>query len=144
MAHTYSVNTTPEMTEEERWEIYDREFKDANLCAGFLMQQGFTVFSPISMSHPIAKTCTLPRDWAFWEKIDRDFLSVSKVLIVCITPGWDRSTGITAEIEIAKELNLQIFYMTRQDTHTFQLFFDPELRLLALSQELINWVKSEL
>ena len=68
-----------------------------------------TIFSPISMMHPVAKY-GLPTDWKFWKKFDTEFLQVSSMLIVLCLPDWEKSIGVAAEIDIMKSLNKPIEY----------------------------------
>lgn len=88
-----------------------RRFELVNLAASKLMGEGKYVFSPISHTHPIAIAGKLPTGWQFWETYDRIILSRCQKLIVLKLAGWDKSTGVTAEIQIAKELNIPIEYI---------------------------------
>ncbi len=83
----------------------------ANKAAAELMKQGYCVFSPISMSHPIAVQCTLPGTWDFWQNQDMPFIAwCDEFHIVCIR-GWDKSTGIKAEKELAERLGKKIVFI---------------------------------
>ena len=86
-------------------------FEQANKAASYLMQQGYIVFSPISMSHSIAVQEGLPLDWEFWEKFDRSFIEWCELLMVLKLKGFNNSVGISNEIQIAKELGKEIKYM---------------------------------
>ncbi len=89
----------------------------ANKAAAKLMTAGQYVFSPISHTHPIAEASdgTLPRGWDFWEGFDRQYLNVCKKIIVLRIPGWDTSTGVTAEIKIGNEAGIPVEYMDWDD-----------------------------
>jgi hypothetical protein len=76
-------------------------FRQANLAAGFLHQQGEVVYSPISHTHPIAEVCALPLDWAYWGKVDTVFVTLSHAFCVLKIDGWDTSTGVLREMDIA-------------------------------------------
>jgi hypothetical protein len=91
--------------------VREYRFKVACEAAGTLMAQGMLVFSPIAHTHPIADFCTLPKGWEFWEKFDRAFIGVSRALIVLTIDGWKESTGVQAEIKIAKELGIPVDYL---------------------------------
>lgn len=78
-------------------------FKMANEVAGKLMNDGHIVFSPISMSHPIAKQCGLPADWDYWKENDECFITWCDELHVACIPGWKESKGVQAEIQMAIE-----------------------------------------
>lgn len=91
-------------------DVMETRFEIVCEVAGKLMNQGKMIFSPISHSHPIAVRSKLPRSWEFWEKFDRAYLMCSKELYVLMLDGWEESTGVTAEIKMAKELNIPIFY----------------------------------
>ena len=89
----------------------------ANKAAAKLMASGLYVFSPISHTHPIAEASdgTLPRGWDFWEGFDRQYLNVCKKVTVLRIPGWDTSTGVTAEIKIGNEAGIPVEYMDWDD-----------------------------
>ena len=85
-------------------------FEIANRIAAMLMCEGKNVFSPISMSHCMAKNNRLPGDWEFWEKFDTEFIWWCDYLIVIMMDGWKESTGVIAEIKIAETLNKPVYY----------------------------------
>ena len=83
-------------------------------CAGWFMRTGITVYSPISHTHAIAlSNKDMPVDWAFWEKHDRKMLQMCDGLLVLLLCGWNTSIGVTAEIEIAKEMEMPIFWVRK-------------------------------
>jgi nucleoside 2-deoxyribosyltransferase len=83
----------------------------ANIAAAALMNKGYVVFSPISMSHPIAKACTLPGDWEFWERQDVAFLEWADELHVLRAAGWASSTGVAAEIRRFREMGKPVLFI---------------------------------
>ena len=95
--------------------IRHARFKAVNALSAKLMNEGRFVFSPISHTHPIAEEGGLPLGWDFWETFDRLYLSKCDKLLVLCLDGWERSKGVTAEIAIAKELNLPIDYMNPEN-----------------------------
>lgn len=90
-----------------------RESRFIAVCkkAGELMNQGYFVYSPIAHSHPIAVQCELPKDWEYWKQYDLEYIKWVDEVWIYKLPGWDISTGIKAEIEIAQELNKPIVYI---------------------------------
>ena len=75
-----------------------------------LLHLGIFVFAPIPYNEPWEKY-NLPGDWSFWADFDKSFVErCDGGLIVLMLDGWDKSTGITAEIEFAKSINLPIYY----------------------------------
>ncbi len=91
--------------------VMRERFEKVSKCAGLLMQKGHIIFSPISHTHPIAMQCKLPVEWRYWEKFDTVYLSVCYKMFVLKLQGWETSTGITNEIEIATHLGLEIEYI---------------------------------
>jgi len=73
-----------------------------------LSKQGRVIYAPISSCHSIAKKYGLPTNFEFWEKMCFAFVGASCKLIVIMLPGWENSKGLTAEIKLAKELNIEI------------------------------------
>lgn len=91
--------------------VVEERFHKVNKVAGKLMSEGLIIFSPISHTHPIAVAGSLPTDWAFWKNFDTAYLQASKKLIILKLEGWEKSTGVTAEINLAKELGIPIEYI---------------------------------
>lgn len=92
-------------------QVRHARFIDANRCAGLLMSEGVIVFSPISHMHPIAVECELPKGWDYWERFDKAFMVVCRSLLVCCIDGWKQSTGVTAEIAMAKDFEIPVGYL---------------------------------
>jgi hypothetical protein len=90
--------------------VREQRFQTVNREAARLMGLGMQVFSPISHSHPIAQAGSLPTDWAFWEEYDRTMLQACSTLVVLRAQGWQESSGVKAEMEIAKELRIPIMF----------------------------------
>lgn len=91
-------------------EVRDARFRTVCRVAARLMREGAIVFSPIAHSHPIAMAGKLPTDWTYWDRYDRAMLEVSAELVVLRLDGWQHSTGVVAEIDIATHLGLPIRY----------------------------------
>ena len=91
--------------------VLTRRFNLVNKAAAKLINQGYYVFSPISMNHPIKLADDLPCLWEFWAAYDTAYLEVCNKMFVLKLPGWDKSVGVTAEIEIAKKLKIPIEYL---------------------------------
>lgn len=89
-----------------------RRFKQACKKAADLMAQGEVVFCPIAHSHPIeVHGMDTVEGHDFWLKQDFAILKKCDKLVVYRMKGWDKSVGITAEIEFAKQNNIPIEYI---------------------------------
>ena len=88
-----------------------REDRFRAVCehAAALLRDGHLVYSPIAHSHPLA-ALGLPGDWAFWADHNRAMLERSSSLVVLQLPGWERSVGVAAEVEIARALGLPVHF----------------------------------
>lgn len=71
------------------------------------------IFSPITHSHPLHKA-GMNADWKTWKRIDTEYLRLSKQLYVLTLEGWKESVGVTAEIKIAQQLGIPIYYLDPQ------------------------------
>lgn len=89
-------------------------FLRINKVAAQLMARGEYIYSPISHTHPLAEAAQLPRNWEFWKGYDRCMLSRSQKLYVLTIDGWAQSTGVNAEMKIAEELEIPIWYITEE------------------------------
>jgi hypothetical protein len=86
-------------------------FDTANRIAGRLMCDGHIVFSPISHSHPIAQTCELPKNWDYWREADTAFLAWCDMIYVVAFEGWQKSKGVTEELEIGTKMGKDIRFI---------------------------------
>ena len=59
----------------------------------------------------MAMEVDLPTDWAFWDRSCRAYLTHSHKVVVLKLAGWDRSSGVAAEVRIAQELGIPIEYL---------------------------------
>lgn len=101
-------------------------FEACTRAAGWCITQfAWNVFSPITHSHPLqVLSPILLGDWSFWQKIDTEFLQISQRIVVLTIPGWHNSIGVTAELKIAKQLGLELFYVHPRNG-SFILTVDP-------------------
>jgi hypothetical protein len=53
----------------------------------------------------------MPGDWQFWKNFCESFLYKSDEMFIYKIEGWDKSTGLLAEVELAKSLNIKITYL---------------------------------
>ena len=92
----------------------EKSFQLANEVAALLIKEGNIVFSPISMSHPIATIGKLKGDWETWKKIDFEFIKWCDdvVLINFDEEAVKNSIGVQDELRYAKEIgkNIRNFY----------------------------------
>jgi nucleoside 2-deoxyribosyltransferase len=88
-----------------------------------LLKLGVFTFAPIAYNEPWERH-DLPGDWGFWCDFDKSFVERCDAgLIVLMLDGWDRSVGVTAEIEFAKELGYPVYYCTQEQVNTGDLSF---------------------
>src|ERR1700739_3365873 len=86
------------------------------VAMGYLMNNfaDYAFFSPICHTHPIATLCKLPGHWEFWKKYDEAMLSRCDEIWVLCLEGWEQSKGVTAEVNIAKDLGLTVKHILQQ------------------------------
>lgn len=89
----------------------ERYYKVAEVAAK-LMKQGEVVFCPITHSHQIGVALDLPVDHDFWSRQDMPFLVHASELMVLMMDGWRESVGVAAEIALAKQLGIPIYFLT--------------------------------
>jgi hypothetical protein len=93
--------------------VKELRFQACTRASGWLMNTyGWNVFSPITHSHPMHKFCPNIRgDWEFWKKVDLEYIALSNKIVVLCLPGWEKSTGVTAELTEARRLDIPVIYM---------------------------------
>ena len=76
-----------------------------------LANEGVMVYSPISSWHHIACKYKMSRDYAFWKNMCETFVSKCDKLIAVMLPGWEKSVGLTGEIETARKFGITVEYL---------------------------------
>lgn len=94
--------------------ICEARFLEAVLCCGWLMTNmtnNTHFYSPIAHTHPVAVRVKLPIEWQFWASFDECILSRCDAMWILCTPGWTKSTGVTAERKLAEKFGIPILYV---------------------------------
>lgn len=91
--------------------VRTERFQMANYVSAHFMKKGKMIFSPISHTHSIAVVAKLPYFWEFWREFDIAYLKASKELLVMQLPGWEKSVGVRAEIELAYDFMIPVLYI---------------------------------
>jgi nucleoside 2-deoxyribosyltransferase len=95
-------------------DIREQRFRAACQATVRLIAAGHVVFSPIVHGHPLAHY-GLPTDWSFWEWFDRDYLMRCDEVVVLMLDGWRESTGVRAEIALARDLGKPVRFIGVDD-----------------------------
>ncbi len=91
--------------------VREERFQRVTMAAAMLINMGYAVISPITHNHNIIKTGKVPGLWDYWGKFDSLHLEHADMLVVLRLPGWDKSVGVAAEIEIATKRGIPIYYL---------------------------------
>lgn len=83
----------------------------ADCVAAQLFCAGNIVYSPISGWHGVATKHRLPTDWDTWQRHDESFLDWCDEVTVICAPGWEESTGVTAERQYAEKRGKPISFV---------------------------------
>jgi len=94
--------------------LMQKRFEQVTEQVGELMQLGYLVICPVVHYHPVAEVCELPRTWDYWSVIDEPFVEWADELWVYMIKGWKKSTGVNAEIAIARKLGKPVKYWTNR------------------------------
>lgn len=100
-------------------------------CAWLISEFGWNCFSPITHSHPLHQLANMRGDWAFWSKIDYDYLNLSERLVNLMLPGWQDSVGVTAENKIMRGLQRPILYLAVSPAGIYSLYSETDFENLA-------------
>ncbi|MFH1984798.1 MAG: DUF1937 family protein [Pseudomonadota bacterium] len=84
----------------------------ANIVAARLMTAGYVVFSPLSHSHRIAPHLYVsPTDNEFWLAQCLPWLRASQALRIIPIGGWDKSKGLSIEIDEANRIEVPVSFV---------------------------------
>ncbi|CAH7418700.1 conserved hypothetical protein [Vibrio chagasii] len=109
--YSYGAKTDSDvdtLTRDERASYVMSRLKD-------MIVSGGTVYSPIAHWHQMSKEHGLPNEYAFFQRVDRAFIDKSDGVVVLKMPHWEKSEGITDEINYAESLGLPVEYLDCPD-----------------------------
>lgn len=114
-------------------ETREARFNELNSVAARLMESGYTVFSPISHSHPIADHLPDERrcSWEFWRGQDFPLLEWADALVVYTMDGWEESVGVQAEIAHAEKLGKPVHHLDPDPLYGLRMFFKGDVGALV-------------
>lgn len=78
-----------------------------------LLNQGKFPISPIVHGHPTVQY-GVRGDWEFWRDYCCEFIKSCHTVYVGDIYGWDESTGVKGEIEVAKSLNKEVYLINHK------------------------------
>lgn len=114
MPKSYSYISSPyssgRMEGKDRNIEMDWRYREAMRFVAWCTRKGKKVFSPIVHMHQVAKFHELPVDFQFWKDYNESMIWPASEFIVLQLPGWDESTGVKKELEVAQEVGLKILY----------------------------------
>lgn len=85
---------------------------------GHWVKEGFNMISPMSLHPMFEKVLDLPTDWGYWEDYATLLLQKCDRLMIVAMPGWDISTGVQGEIDLAVEIGIPVLFI---DPQTFKV-----------------------
>lgn len=100
--------------------IMKTRFLIAEQVVAKMLQARRHVYSPIVHCHELAQKYELPTDFAFWKSYNFDFLRRADSLVVLQIKGWEESKGVTAELDFARTVGIDVTYLAQGG------FFWPE------------------
>lgn len=81
------------------------------MCLASLTRRGIKVCSPLLMDGVRKHDADIPGDWKYWGDYSTVMLEKCNVLIIIKIPGWDKSSGVAGEIQIAKVNRIPVIYI---------------------------------
>lgn len=90
--------------------IKEARFQVVNQLLIQLFQEGRFLYSPLTHNVTL-DNLGLSGGWELWGEFDCMLLSRCDYILVLKQDGWETSTGLRAEIELATHLNMDIEYI---------------------------------
>jgi len=95
----------------EDHQVREYRFYQACSAAGWLINKGLYVYSPIAHTHPIATVSRLPLGFDYWQGFDTIGVEFCESFAVLMLDGWRQSKGVQFEMELATEMDKEIFFL---------------------------------
>ena len=108
-------------------EAEDANFQICNYRAAQLIMRGYNVYSPISHTHPIHRSCPeflKNHEHEMWYHLDNEVIERTKFTGIILAPGWEDSSGCVAERVLFETIELPVhLYKTivlREPTYDYR------------------------
>jgi hypothetical protein len=92
--------------------VMQERFEKVLRMTAYLIRQGLFVFSPIAYGHTMAMKYKVPTEWGYWCDFDSTIISRCDKVMVLKIKGWDKSKGVQAEIQVAKDCGIPVVYIS--------------------------------
>jgi len=92
-------------------EVKEQRRKAACSAAGYLIDRGIPVHSPIAHNAAILEVTGGKTGWDIWKRQDLAMLKASTEMVILCLPGWEASEGIRGEFHAAMEMGKPVSYM---------------------------------
>jgi hypothetical protein len=92
-------------------EVKEKRRKAACSAAGYLIERGIPVHSPIAHNAAILEQTSGKSGWEIWKPQDLALLKASTEMVILCLPGWEASEGIRGEFHAAMEMGKPVSYM---------------------------------
>jgi hypothetical protein len=99
-------------------------FEASAHAAAHLIHQGFFVYSPITMTHPIDLVMAEEGDTMgseYWCDFDEAFMRVCSEMIILVIPGWEKSRGIRREADFFIAAGKPVRYMIPDSIQSYTI-----------------------
>lgn len=86
---------------------------DATIAAARMIEQGYIVYSPLSMTHPIDVQMSADGETQgsdYWVAFDEAFMEHCAAIVVVMTSGWNQSRGVAREIAFFEQRERRVVY----------------------------------
>lgn len=91
--------------------IMEDRYKEVLAVAAYYTRRGQIVYSPIVHYHEMAVHFNLPKAFDFWKETNITFLRMAAKLYVLQIPGWETSQGVIFELNLARQLGLEVLFV---------------------------------
>ena len=123
----------------------EESFKQSSIIGAKLIDEGHIVFSPISMSHPMAIYGDKPSHFEYWKQLDEEFIRWADEVWLIWHENIGTSKGVKSEIEYARKLNKPIYlyypvyhYIQKLDFNKDWIRWDNEIRKYRTKSKIFN------
>lgn len=96
-------------------ERMQQRYEAIDAIGAWLCLEDIILIEPISMCHEKSINYDMPTGYEYWKRRDRTFVRMSDGVIVAKIEGWDKSIGLTDEINYARFLGKKIIYLEPED-----------------------------
>ena len=92
-------------------DVREARYREAVRVTGWMLSRNMWVYSPIVHCHEVARSASLPTDFAYWQRYNFAMIDHAEMFYILTLPGWQESRGVSGEVAYARSRKLPVLLL---------------------------------